>query len=322
MCVHLSFLVAASKISIASLIYILFEILDAATSRLYLGCTSAVSRLYLGCASAVPSAVSRLYFDYIYLGCIYLGYSSAITSAVPRLFLGGSSHRAMSQRHGGQQPPPDRSVAASEAVPCSLAPQIARAEEKVFCAGFWGAAPNPGLAVCVLPLAPLSPGCRGHAAAHARSTPPARRGARPRVGAGCLPPRRLSTLRSRSGGFAAAAGRDDGIALRLYVTRHPHMITSRLVRRGLVAPPLLLARRVAGPPSSESPQAPQRPRPSPPAPPLRSPRPLPSSRPGSRHGVCERWRRLVAGARQGGAGLDGRGHPAPSPPSRRYQCHT
>mmetsp|Transcript_24845 Transcript_24845/g.82641 ORF Transcript_24845/g.82641 Transcript_24845/m.82641 type:complete len:290 (-) Transcript_24845:1848-2717(-) len=42
----------------------------------------------------------------------------------------------MPQRHGGRQPPPDRSVAASEAVPCSLAPQIARAE--FFHAGFGG----------------------------------------------------------------------------------------------------------------------------------------------------------------------------------------
>ena len=164
----------------------------------HLGCTSAVSRLYLGCASAVPSAVPRLYFDYIYLGYIYLGYSSAITSAVPRLFLGGSSHRAMSQRHGGQQPPPDRSVAASEAVPCSLAPQIARAHTRVFSAGFGGSRRAGRLfePVCS-PCAPLAGMSRPRCSARSKHPPGAAR--RPTA---------------RRGGLLAAAALDAPLRLR------------------------------------------------------------------------------------------------------------
>ena len=101
-------------------------------SRLHLIYISAVPRLYLGCASAVPLRLSRLY-----LGCtsaisrLYLSRQislslytlSLISDNLARLYLGyfSAPPRDASPRHGGRQPPPDRSVAASEAVPCSHA---------------------------------------------------------------------------------------------------------------------------------------------------------------------------------------------------------
>ena len=115
-------------------------------SHLYLGCTSAVSRLCLGCTSSSLSAVSRLYLGYISTISISANLSLSLISAITSLGCTSAisrqvSHRAFprdaSPRHGGRQPPPDRSVAASEAVPCSLAPQIAGALQRVSLRRVW-----------------------------------------------------------------------------------------------------------------------------------------------------------------------------------------